>query len=104
MSAKKFAGQIAHPFRFFIRADNVSALHSALTYKSSSPLLTRLVAELALEQEVNNRPALEGRHLRGLLNDTADKLSRGEVVDALLGIPQTSLQSGPHTVPSLAST
>ena len=33
---------------------------------------------------MNNRPALEGRHLRGLLNDTADKLSRGEVVDALL--------------------
>ena len=88
LSVKKFAEQIAHPFRFFIRADNVSALHSALTYKSSSPLLTRLVAELALEQEVNNRPALEGRHLRGLLNDTADKLSRGEVVDTLLGIPQ----------------
>ena len=63
-------------------------MHSALTYKSSSPLLIRLVAESALEQEVNNRPALGGRHLRGLLNDTADKLSRGEVVDALLGIPQ----------------
>ena len=91
ISVKKFAEQVRNEFRFFIRADNISALHSALRYKSKSPLLTRLVAELALEQEINNRPPLDGRHLYGLLNDVADKLSRGEVANKLQGVPQLEL-------------
>ena len=83
LSVKMFATHLPAPFRFHVRAENVSALRSALTYKSSSPLLTRLAAELALEQELNDRPPLEGRRIRGLLSDIADKLSRGTVAQEL---------------------
>lgn len=55
------------------------AVVAALRRDAESPLMTQLVVEIILELESQGLGELTGRHLAGLLNDVADKLSRGEV-------------------------
>lgn len=79
VSLKVFPSKLGYPAQYFIRSDNVAALQAALNFKAKSPLMTQLVVEIILELESQGLGELTGRHLAGLLNDVADKLSRGEV-------------------------
>lgn len=91
LSVKVFQEDLSQPFAFFIRTDNSAALQAALEYKAKSPLLVQLTVELMLEAYARGWPCLKGRHIQGVLNDTADKLSRGEVPPCLVNIPQVQL-------------
>lgn len=91
LSVKFFARVIHQPFAFFVRSDNTAALRAALEYRSKSPLLVQLTIEVMLEAHARDWPRLQGRHIQGLLNDTADLLSRGEVPPCLTATPRVSV-------------
>lgn len=79
MCIKVFPPFLKEKCQLFFRADNVAALQAALEFKAHSPIMALLAGEVALELEHLDLPELQGRHLAGLLNDTADKLSRGQI-------------------------
>ena len=78
ISLKVFTEVVNYPCQIFLRTDNVSALIAALDFKAKSPIMNQLAAEISLQIEALNLN-LNGSHIAGLLNDTADKLSRGQV-------------------------
>ena len=59
-----------------LRCDNTAVLSSALSYRSSSPIMTQLTAEIALKLESLGMRHLIPQHVPGGLNTIADKLSR----------------------------
>ena len=62
-----------------LRGDNTSVLSAAFTYKSSSPLMTQITAEVSLELELLGLRHVFPQHVPGVLNKIADKLSRPHV-------------------------
>ena len=83
LSVKLFSKELVQPFAFYLRTDNTAALQAALEYKAKSPILVQLTVETMLEAHALGWPCLQGRHIQGVLNDTADRLSRGEVPPVL---------------------
>ena len=79
LSLKLFLPRLPQPFSIFLRTDNAASLHACLTFKAKSPLLTHLTAEFLLELLCHGWTPPTGEHIAGVLNDTADALSRGEV-------------------------
>ena len=83
LSLKFFSPLVPQPFAIFLRTDNSASLHACLTFKAKSPLLTHLTAEFLLEFLCNGWIPPRGERVAGVLNDTADSLSRGEVPASL---------------------
>ena len=63
----------------FLRSDNTSAVLASTEYKTKSPILTYLAAELAVQVEGFGMCPIKGRHIMGVLNTVADSLSRNIV-------------------------
>ena len=78
-------------FKVFLRSDNTATLQASLQFQAKSPLLRQIAAELVLEIEHQQLGALEGRHIRGLLNQIADSLSRNVVPKQLEHVRQFSV-------------
>lgn len=62
--------------KVMLRSDNMATVTAALAYKSSSPLMAQLTAELVLELEFLGVGHVFAQHVAGSLNFLADKLSR----------------------------
>ena len=82
-----FGGQ----YKVFLRTDNTATLQASLTFRAKSVTLNHVAGEILLELEHLSIGQLEGRHVRGLLNDVADNLSRGVVPTELDGVQQFTL-------------
>ena len=67
----------------FLRIDNTSAVLASTEYRTKSPILTYLAAELAVQVEGFGMCPIKGRRIMGVLNTVADPLSR-DVVPAEL--------------------
>ena len=78
VALKAFANLLAQAgiCRVVLRCDNTAVLHTAFSYKSHSPLMAQLTAELCLELEDQQLQHLVPQHVPGLLNVLADRLSR----------------------------
>lgn len=59
-----------------VQSDSSSALEAVVNFKAHSPLMVRLACELAIEVESLGINALWGRHIPGIRNTLADRLSR----------------------------
>lgn len=59
-----------------VQSDSTSALEAATKFKAHSPIMVRLACEVAIEVELLGIDALWGRHIPGVRNTLADRLSR----------------------------
>ena len=66
--------------RIMIRSDNMAVVSAAFQYKSSSPIMVQLTAELVLQLEHMEVSHVVSQHVPGALNLIADKLSRPELI------------------------
>ena len=79
-----------------IRTDNMAVVHAALRYRSGSPVMVQLTAELCLELESLQLSHVLAQHTPGTMNYVADKLSRLSldgytIPEALLGCKQCAV-------------
>ena len=65
--------------RIMIRSDNMAVVSAAFLYKSSSPIMVQLTAEVVLQLEYMEVAHVVSQHVPGALNLIADKLSRPEL-------------------------
>eukprot|EP00435_Cladocopium_sp_Y103_P074226 s203_g47.t1 len=59
-----------------VQSDSSSALEAVMNFRAHSPIMVRLACELAIEVELLGINALWGRHVPGVRNTLADRLSR----------------------------
>ena len=70
----------------WLRSDNTSTVQASTEYKTKSPFLTYLAAELAVQIEGHSITPIKGRHIMGVLNTVADQLSRNIVPTELASV------------------
>ena len=85
------------PAQVWLRADNTGTLIAATRLKASSPLLVQLAAEFGLELSAQGLACVWGDHVPGVLNTTADHLSRMTSPDGPSDLPPV-LRGAQHVV------
>ena len=59
-----------------LRTDNMATIQAAMEFRSHSPLMTQLTAEISILTELLQLQPIRAEHVPGILNRIADKLSR----------------------------
>ena len=86
--------------KVLLRSDNMATVTAALAYKSSSPLMVQLTAELVLELEFLGVGHVLAQHVAGSLNFLADKLSRLGADEVPSQLKYSQLVSAPPRIDS----